>query len=258
MLVTILAIATAVLLTLLILFFVLRNKLVNVLSHPIYLQLQNEYENVKKDQTTLQEREKQLNSRILEQQNNLKSATDDLDKVKIEVTKYETQRDQYQKDIENRIKELENRPIQRPDISTIQDSTGDIEKWFDSFNMTQTPRKIFYEMLSHIKSIDDACFYKVGKTNVSIYSPRRVFIYLFPRKSILRLNIFTDGQPLGRVKQFEYEKGGEKWGGLSLRNINDLEKAKPWIIDSWKRIDKAIKNNEPTGYYANVQTVDDE
>ncbi len=45
---------------------------------------------------------------------------------------------------------------------------------------------------------------------------------------------------------------------LSLKNINDLEKAKPWIVDSLKRIEKAVINNEPTGYYANVRTIDEE
>ena len=72
------------------------------------------------------------------------------------------------------------------------------------------------------------------------------------------MNIFTQGKPLGGVKQFDFEKGAEKWGGLSIANLKELEKALPSIKESYKIINNAIKNNEPTGWYAKVEEVNDE
>ena len=72
------------------------------------------------------------------------------------------------------------------------------------------------------------------------------------------MNIFTQGEPLGGVKQFDFEKGAEKWGGLSIGNLKELEEASPWIRESYERINNAIKNNEPTGWYAKVEGVDEE
>jgi len=72
------------------------------------------------------------------------------------------------------------------------------------------------------------------------------------------MDIFTQGKPLGGVKQWDFEKGAEKWGGLSITNLKELEEASPWIRESYERINNAIKNNEPTGWYAKVEEVDEE
>jgi len=131
-------------------------------------------------------------------------------------------------ELKDRIKEMENPPIERPD-AVIEDN--DIDKWFDKFQVKDKPRKIFHKLSEYVKSLDESCFYKIGKTNVSFYCPERVFILLFPR---------------------------EKWGGLSISSEEELTKALPWIEKSYKRINKAIKNNEPTGWYAKADEVDSE
>jgi len=158
-------------------------------------------------------------------------------------------------ELKDRIKEMDNRPIERPD-AIIGDN--DIDLWFDTHKFTETPRKIFYKLLDYIKSFDEACFYKVGKTAVSIYCPERVFLYLYPRRSLIRMNLFTQGKPLGGVRQLDFERGAEKWGVLSISTLKELEEALLWIKESYERINNAIKNNEPTGWYAKVEEADEE
>ena len=75
---------------------------------------------------------------------------------------------------------------------------------------------------------------------------------------MLRVNVFTQGKKLGKVKQFDFQNGGEKWGSLSIKTAEDLKNAKPWLKESLGRIKKAIKNNESTGWYAQVETQDEE
>jgi len=153
-------------------------------------------------------------------------------------------------ELKDRIKEMENWPIDRPDAIV---GDNDIDVWFDKFQVKERPRNVFQKLQAFVKSLNGACFYKVGKTNVSFYSPERVFILLFPRKGLLRMNVFTDAKPLGKVKQFDFEKGAEKWGGLSISTEEELDASLPWIKESYERINKAIKNNEQTGWYAKAE-----
>lgn len=161
-------------------------------------------------------------------------------------------------ELRDRIKEMENRPIERPDNVGSLLPEREINSWFEKFHIQSTPRKMFEKLNDYIRTLDESCFYKIGERAVSFYCPQRVFIYLNPRKTLLRLTIFTQGRPLGEVKQFVFEKGAEKWGGLSLSSESDLEKALPWIKESYNRIRGAIERNEPTGWYAKVGNISDE
>ena len=136
-------------------------------------------------------------------------------------------------ELKDRIKELENRPIKRPDEGgSMEEDILDISAWFEKYKTQEKPQKLFHELISYVKSIDEACFYKVGSRIVSIYCPERMFIFLYPRKSMLRLIFFTNGEPLGEVKRFEFERGAEKWGGLSISNQEEFLKAQSWIKES--------------------------
>jgi len=161
-------------------------------------------------------------------------------------------------ELKDRIKEMDNRPIKRPDVSEIEGKDREISSWFDEYHTHETPRQIFYKLSDYIKSLNEACFYKVGKTTVSFYCPQRVFVYLWPRRNLIRMEIFTQGKPLGGIKQFDFERGAEKWGALSISTLIELEEALPWIKESYERINNAIKNNEPTGWYAKVEEADEE
>ena len=152
------------------------------------------------------------------------------------------------------IDDLPNPPIQRPDKPQ---TTGSIEDWFDNFDVQAEVRKMFDQLLEFARGLNEECFFKVGLKMVSFYSPERVFMYMHPRKTMLRLWLFTSGETLDGVKPFGYEKAAAKWGHLSITSIKELDKAKPTIKESYNRIKKAIKNNESTGWYAKVDGEDD-
>ena len=105
---------------------------------------------------------------------------------------------------------------------------------------------------------NDAAFYKVGEKTVSLYSPERVFAYLHRRKTKLHLHLFTGGKRLGGVKQFDFESGAEKWGGLAISSERELRAALPSIIESMKRVRRAVRINESTGWYAKVDVDEEE
>lgn len=161
-------------------------------------------------------------------------------------------------ELKDRIKEMENRPIKRPDESGPKMEKPDIDSWFDKHHVQDISQALFKKLLDYVTSINEGNFYKVGERFVSFYCPERMFLYLSPRKTVLRIDIFTAGQPLGKVKQFEFEKGGQKWGAISITNEAELEEALPWMKESYERIRRAIANNEPTSYYARLEETPEE
>jgi hypothetical protein len=153
-------------------------------------------------------------------------------------------------ELRDRIRELENYPIRRPDMMADSEEGEDLDVWFAEHGVQDRVRGLFQLMTEHIKSVDDACFYKVNKTAITFYSPERTFLYVHPRQNALRLALFTGGEPLTGVEQMENRNSGQKWGSLSVADEDQLQEALPAIEEAHKRINAAIKRNERTGWQA--------
>jgi len=149
------------------------------------------------------------------------------------------------------IKGLENWPIERPGATGLAPEGDNVDAWFAGHGIRQEVRRLFDVLNEHIKSLDEACFYTIGKTSLSFYCPERVFLYVWSSKTVLSMSLFTRGEPLAGVSQYA---GATIWGGLSIRNETELRSALLAITESYKRIKKAIANNERTGWYASPMT----
>ena len=115
-------------------------------------------------------------------------------------------------------------------------------------------RELFEKLDERVKEISEEIGYKVAiLPGVTYYSPERVFVYLRFQKGALRLTVFTGGEKIEGVKIFGYKKGGAKWGRIHLRNEKQLEEVSLVLRRSYALIKKAIKNNQPTGWYAGLE-----
>jgi len=160
-------------------------------------------------------------------------------------------------ELRERIKELESKAPERPG-ETPPGPQGDIREWFTKHDIRPKVAPLFDRLWDHIRRANESAFFKVGERLVSFYCPERAFLFLWPLKTKLRLNLFTGGKKLGKVKQFEFERGGEKWGAISLSSDAELKTGLPWVLESMKRIREAIRKNEPTGYYAKLDSGNEE
>ena len=149
------------------------------------------------------------------------------------------------------IKSLPNEPISRPDV------TSETGKYTIEDHLSNFPGKVgilFRKFDEKVKEISEEIWSKVGaQPGVTYYSPERVFVYLNIQKQGLRLTVFTRGEKLESVKQFKFRKGGAKWGITYLRDEKNLEKILPVIEECYERIKEAVKDNEPTGWYAELE-----
>ncbi|MHA1364315.1 MAG: hypothetical protein ACTSP1_17585 [Candidatus Freyarchaeota archaeon] len=154
------------------------------------------------------------------------------------------------------IKSLPNKPIERPD------TVSEVGKLTVEDHLKNFPKKVgelFQTIDKAIKEISEEIWRKTtSRPGVTYYSPERVFVYLRFQKKGLRFTIFTRGEKLEGVQSFEYVRGGAKWGRIYLRNEKDSEKVINAIKKSYELIKEAIKNNEPTGWYAELEEVEEE
>ncbi len=79
-------------------------------------------------------------------------------------------------ELRDRIRELENYPIRRPNVPASNEEREDLDAWFASHGVHDRVRGMFRSLSEQVKAIDDACFYKVSKTVISFYSPGRTLL----------------------------------------------------------------------------------
>lgn len=145
---------------------------------------------------------------------------------------------------------LENRPIKKPDTE------GTISEEPVFIPITENLKPLIDYMFNYVKTFSDEIVIKRVKLGYTIYSPQRVFLYIYFRKNYIRLMIFTRGENFDGVESAESgtEKiGGQKWGYLSMESNEDIDKFKIILKRSYDLIKDAIVCNEPTGYYAMIE-----
>jgi len=153
-------------------------------------------------------------------------------------------------ELRDRIREIENRPIHRPDEPQDGERVNDLNDWFAEHRVPEKTRGLFQALVEHVESINETCFYRVGKTVISFHSPQRTFLYVHPRQNVLKLVLFTGGEPLGDVQQAQHRGAGQKWGSLSVEDQDQLLEAFPWVEESYRRVSAAITRNERMGWRA--------
>ena len=163
-------------------------------------------------------------------------------------------------ELREEIKGLPNWPVERPDKPPVKDRPPLKE------HLKKYPKEteaLFYKFDKRIKEeISDEIWYKVGRyPGASFYSPERVFVFLNFRKPGFSLELFTRGEKLKGVKSLAVKSergGGEKWGRINARNKEEFENIFPSVKKSYQLIKKAIKNNEPTGWYSKLEEGEEE
>ncbi len=149
------------------------------------------------------------------------------------------------------IKSLPNKPIERPDKASMIGQIT-VEEHLKKF--PPKVRELFEEFDKRVKGISDEIWHRVTtKPGATYYSPERVFVYLRFQKQGLRLTIFTRGRKLNGVRSFDYKRGGAKWGRIHLRDESELERTLMVVKKSYELIKEAIRANEPTGWFAELE-----
>ena len=149
------------------------------------------------------------------------------------------------------IKDLPNPPTERPDTST--DVANTIDAYFARRGTNRRAQDLYRLMEQQVREIDDEVWVKISDKSITYYSPERVFAYVNGQKTQIRIQPFTRGEPMDGVAPFGFARGGHKWGQIVLKSEQDLDKVVASLSEAHRRIREAIKNNENTGWFAELE-----
>lgn len=153
------------------------------------------------------------------------------------------------------IKTLPNRHVQRPDIAT-EEEKYTLESHLE--RVSPKVRTLFEAFDKRVKSISEEIWSKPTSSGLTYYSPERVFIYMDFQKQGLRIILFTRGKEIEGIERGQWAKGGAKWGRTYVRQDKDLESSLKAIKQSYTAIKEAIKENETTGWFAELESEGDQ
>jgi hypothetical protein len=151
------------------------------------------------------------------------------------------------------IKSVPSKPITRPDVVIEKEKAYTLEDHFEERKTMQMVKDWYYKLEAGVKGISEDVWRRVAKNRVSFYSPERVFAWVRIRKSQINIELFTRGETIPGVREFGYRTGGFRWGKIALKKDADFEKVLNALTESYKKIKEAIRNNEPTGWYAELE-----
>ncbi len=94
-------------------------------------------------------------------------------------------------------------------------------------------------------------WFKSNQTKVVFWSPNKVFCSVRLSKSGLHFTTYTDGKDLKDVSPIvQKDRGGELWGRIKLRRLEDLSRVVETLLESHKRLQIAVKEGRPTAWWA--------
>jgi predicted transport protein len=134
-----------------------------------------------------------------------------------------------------------------PDPELVSKKEFDINYHYQRKNVDKKVETLFKKLDKGIKEIDDKIWDKYSKTAITYYSPKKNFVYLKFRKSLIVLHIYTNQKNIEGVKNINFH---ENWGIIRLKDESDLQKVLNAIRKSYEQIIEAINKEINTGWYA--------
>ena len=146
--------------------------------------------------------------------------------------------------------EAEDKIIEEPDKIT-QVSEVNLEDLYKNYNNS---KKLYEKLHSAVMKINPDIWRKVAKSGVFYYCPERVFFNVKIQKQGLRIRLFNSGKEITGVEPITEEGNyAQKWGQFSIKKESEMNLVVNAIKKSFELIKQAIKNNENTGWYAEVE-----
>jgi hypothetical protein len=118
-------------------------------------------------------------------------------------------------------------------------------------NHPKAMEELFVAFTERLLEAIPSAWWKSSKSRVAFWSPEKNLFRIRISKSLLHFTIFTDGKPLDLTTPIvQRDRGGELWGRFKVRTIADISAAMPTILESHRRLLKAIEERRPTSWWA--------
>lgn len=154
-------------------------------------------------------------------------------------------------ELKSEILGMENNPIQRPS-SQKENKSADQESLstiFANVNSTEAIQSVYKKMYEQLSAQIGSLWAKVSSKYIGFYSPDRAFASVMIRKQSIQIECFSGDEPIPGTSVSNL-RFSPRWCKITVKSETDLENAVFILNESHKRINKALKSGEATGYFS--------
>lgn len=154
-------------------------------------------------------------------------------------------------ELKSEIQGLENYPIQRPTSqkASLSENTENLKILLESVKPLDKVKNWYGKLFEQMVADYDTFWAKIGSKYIGFYSPERSFASILIRKQSIQIECFCGETPINETK-ISNIRFSPRWCRFALKTDSDLEKAIIILKESHKRINKALKSGETTGFYS--------
>jgi len=152
-------------------------------------------------------------------------------------------------ELKTEIQGMKNYPVARPEINNSSDENASLENSFKNTNSNENVKKLYEKIFRKMTEYNPEIWQKIGEKYFGWYSPVRAFVSVKPQSQSIKFDCYS-GEKIIDGARVSNERFAPNWNKFSVKNESDAEKAIKILIESHKRIEKALSTGKATGYFS--------
>ena len=152
-------------------------------------------------------------------------------------------------ELKTEIQDMENYPVSKPETSGSSDKNTTLEALFQNSNSNNNVKKWYEILFKKLLEYNVNIWAKIGKKYCGWYSPAKSFVSIKPSSQSIKIECYSGKDPIdGTI--ITNKRFAPNWSTFSIKIDTDIEKAVNILIESHKRIEKALATGKATGYFS--------
>jgi len=151
-------------------------------------------------------------------------------------------------ELKTEILDMENYPVSKPENDGLFNKNITIETLFENSNSNDNVKKWYDQLFKKLLEYNSNIWAKTGTKYCGWYSPVRAFASLKPSSQSILIQCYSGKEPINGTKI--QSKFAPNWCKFSLKNDSDIQKAADILIESHKRLEKALSSGKATGFFS--------
>jgi hypothetical protein len=152
-------------------------------------------------------------------------------------------------ELKTEIQGIENYPVSKPETGGLSDNNMTLETLFVNSNSNDNVKKWYETLFKKILDYNSNIWAKIGTKYCGWYSPAKSFVSVKPSSQSILIQCYSGKKPInGTVIQSS--RFAPNWCRFSIKNDSDLENAVVILIESHKRLEKALSTGKATGFFS--------
>jgi hypothetical protein len=150
-------------------------------------------------------------------------------------------------ELKTEIKDMKNNPVSRPEAdkssyeeqsleTLLKNSNENVKKWYDQI----------YKKLSEYNG---NIWSKIGEKYAGWYSPARAFVSVKPGTQSIKFECYSGKESINNAT-ISNKRFAPNWSKFYVKADTDVKNAVNILIESHKRIEKALSTGKATGYFS--------